>query len=118
MSHWATQLLEWYKFNAREMPWRLDPNFYHIWISEMMLQQTQVVTVIPYFKRFISRFPDVSTLAQADLQDVLKLWEGLGYYSRARNLHKAAKMIEEEFDGVFPKTYKELQLVELHNIYQ
>ena len=91
------------------MPWRSDPIPYKVWISEMMLQQTQVDTVIPYFLRFMERFPDVNVLAEADLQDVLKLWEGLGYYSRARNLHKAAKLIVSEYDGSLPDTYETLQ---------
>lgn len=86
------------------MPWRASPTPYRVWISEIMLQQTQVVTVIPYFERFIARFPDVKTLAQAQLDDVLKQWEGLGYYSRARNLHRAAKMICASGEPRFPNS--------------
>jgi A/G-specific adenine glycosylase len=87
------RLLAWYQTNKRPMPWRETCDPYHIWISEVMLQQTQVVTVIGYFNRFIKRFPDIRSLAEAPLHEVLKLWEGLGYYSRARNLHKAANQL-------------------------
>lgn len=91
------------------MPWRDDPSPYKVWVSEIMLQQTQVATVIPYFGRFINRFPSFRALAEADLQSVLMLWEGLGYYSRARNLHAAAKLIIEEFGGEPPRTADELR---------
>ena len=90
------------------MPWRSDPSPYKVWISEIMLQQTQVVTVIPYFDRFIARFPSFRSLALANLQDVLMLWEGLGYYSRARNLHQAARLIVEKHGGKPPRTAEEL----------
>jgi A/G-specific adenine glycosylase len=106
---WVIQLTDWYTQNKREMPWRTAPSPYKTWISEMMLQQTQVATVIPYFNRFISRFPTVEKLATADLQEVLKLWEGLGYYSRARNLHKAAKILLDSYSSVLPLDYIELQ---------
>ena len=96
-------LTEWYKKNHRELPWRASKNPYHIWVSEIMLQQTQVNTVIPYFQRFIVKFPDLKTLASSDLLEVLKLWEGLGYYARARNFHKAAQAIMEKHDGKVPK---------------
>lgn len=86
-------LLRWYQKNKRQMPWRETSDPYHIWVSEVMLQQTQVTTVIGYFNRFIKRFPDIKTLAEANEQDVLKLWEGLGYYSRARNFHKATRQL-------------------------
>lgn len=89
------------------MPWREDPTPYRVWISEVMLQQTQVVTAIPYFERFVARFPDVAALAGADLQEVLKLWEGLGYYSRARNLHAAARDIVGRLHGRLPATCDE-----------
>ena len=92
-------LLRWYEASQRPMPWRETIDPYYIWISEVMLQQTQVATVIGYFNRFVQRFPDIKTLAEADLQDVLKLWEGLGYYSRARNLHQAVNQLVER--GVF-----------------
>ncbi len=101
-------LLKWYGKNKREMPWRGSENPYYIWISEIMLQQTQVETVRPYFERFIRKFPTVSKLADADQQTVLKLWEGLGYYSRARNLHNASKLINSEYSGKLPETFDEL----------
>lgn len=91
------------------MPWRSDPSPYKVWISEIMLQQTQVVTVIPYFDRFIARFPSFEALAAADQQEVLRLWEGLGYYSRARNLHKAARVIVARFGGNPPRTAEGLR---------
>ncbi|NMG59711.1 A/G-specific adenine glycosylase, partial [Geitlerinema sp. P-1104] len=84
-------LLEWYRHQGRSLPWRDQPTPYRIWISEVMLQQTQVKTVLPYFERWMQQFPDVQHLAQADLQTVLKAWEGLGYYARARNLHRSAQ---------------------------
>ncbi len=101
-------LLKWYYRNKRDMPWRNTSDPYRIWISEIMLQQTRVDTVIPYYKRFLGTFPAVEDLAEADPQQVLKIWEGLGYYSRARNMHKAAKEVINKFEGVFPDTYKEL----------
>jgi A/G-specific adenine glycosylase len=101
--------LAWYETNARELPWRSQQSPYRTWISEIMLQQTQVDTVIPYFTGWMARFPDIKTLAEADEQEVLSLWEGLGYYSRARNLHKAARIVIGEKNGELPKTVKELQ---------
>jgi len=86
-------LLTWYKKNKRKLPWRKTKNPYHIWVSEIMLQQTQVETVIPYFNRFIDKYPTIHTLAEAPEEEVLKMWEGLGYYSRARNLHTAVKEV-------------------------
>jgi A/G-specific adenine glycosylase len=97
------RLRNWYRKHAREMPWRSDPDPYRVWISEIMLQQTQVATVIPYFERFLERFPDLQVLAAADEQEVLRWWEGLGYYRRARQLHRAAVQIVEEHQGVFPQ---------------
>ena len=94
---WVTQLENWFLKYQRDMPWRTNPSAYKTWISEMMLQQTQVATVIPYFNRFMNTFPTVTDLANADQEKVLKLWEGLGYYSRARNLHKAAQKIVTTF---------------------
>ena len=96
------KLLLWYDANARSLPWRSDPTPYKVWVSEIMLQQTQVETVLPYFERFMARFPNLPSLAEAEESDVLQVWEGLGYYSRARNLHKAARVINEEFDGQVP----------------
>lgn len=95
-------LTVWYNKNRRKLPWRAAKNPYHIWVSEIMLQQTQVNTVIPYFQRFCEKFPNIHALAAADLQTVLKLWEGLGYYSRARNFHKAAKIVVKQHGGVVP----------------
>lgn len=109
--HWREHLLSWFNEHQREMPWRSNPLPYNVWVSEIMLQQTQVDTVIPYFNRFLSRFPTVHDLAAAPLDDVLKLWEGLGYYSRARNLHKAAKYVSEELKGELPSDYKGLQTI-------
>lgn len=100
-------LLSWYESNKRQMPWRETNDPYQIWVSEVMLQQTQVATVIDYFNRFISRFPDIKSLADAALQDVLKLWEGLGYYSRARNLHKAVNQLVAENRFNVPDTPEE-----------
>lgn len=98
-----TKLLPWYKKNARDLPWRRNQNPYHVWLSEIMLQQTRVDTVIDYYNRFLAEFPTIDALANADEERVLKLWEGLGYYSRARNLQKAAKSIMAEYGGNFPK---------------
>jgi len=102
-------LLTWYQNSARELPWRSCHSAYCIWVSEVMLQQTQVDTVIPYFNRWMMAFPDIQTLSEADEQSVLALWEGLGYYSRGRNLLKAAKIIAADLDGQLPQTMKELQ---------
>ena len=96
------QLIDWYQAHQRRLPWRQTSDPYAIWVSEVMLQQTQVVTVIPYYHRFLDRFPSVFHLARADLQEVLKLWEGLGYYSRARHLHRAANMVVSHHDGRIP----------------
>jgi len=99
----AHKLLNWFDGSGRkDLPWQRDRTFYRVWVSEVMLQQTQVNTVIPYFKRFISRFPDIYSLARASLDDVLHLWSGLGYYSRARNLHKTAQLVCDYYEGEFP----------------
>jgi A/G-specific adenine glycosylase len=103
------RLLAWYRRNHRNLPWRGETSPYRIWISEVMLQQTQVVTVIPYYHRFLERFPTVIDLATASLAEVLKVWEGLGYYARARNLHRAAREIVEKYGGRFPTRYVELR---------
>ena len=103
------RLLRWYDRNRRDLPWRRNPrNAYHQWLAEIMLQQTQVATVVPYFRRFIKRFPTVRRLADAPLDDVLRLWAGLGYYARARNLHKCARIVAREHGGRFPNTVEEL----------
>ena len=102
-------LLRWYEVNARPLPWRLTSDPYRIWISEVMLQQTTVAAVIPYFERWFAVFPTVKALAEATEQDVLRQWEGLGYYSRAKNLKKAAEKIVSEFEGDFPSDPEQLQ---------
>ena len=101
-------LIQWYLQNKRDLPWRNTTDPYPIWLSEIMLQQTRVAQGMPYFLAFTSAFPTVFDLAKADEEEVLKLWQGLGYYSRARNLHKAAQYVASELNGVFPTTYKEL----------
>jgi len=100
----ARQVIGWYRKHQRPLPWRETRDPYAIWISEVMLQQTQVQTAIPYYRRFLMRFPNVRTLARADLQDVLKVWENMGYYSRARHLHEAAKRIVKRHGGKVPAT--------------
>ena len=102
----TNSLLEWFHHVKRDLPWRRERNAYRVWISEIMLQQTQVTTVVPYFERWLEHFPNIRTLADAPVDDVLKLWEGLGYYRRARNLHKAAQLVALEREGVFPDTYE------------
>jgi A/G-specific adenine glycosylase len=101
------RLLRWFAVHARELPWRPSPGLYATWISEIMLQQTQVATVIPYYNRFLQRFPHVGALAAADEQEVLRHWEGLGYYRRARQLHAAARRIVEQHQGQLPTSLDE-----------
>lgn len=101
-------LLAWYDREKRDLPWRHTKNPYPIWISEIMLQQTQVATVIPYYERFLEWFPTIADLANADEERLLKAWEGLGYYSRVRNMQIAAQQILTDFDGHFPETYAEI----------
>ncbi len=108
MQHFKHTLHEWYNTHKRALPWRQTDDPYCIWISEIILQQTRVQQGISYYQKFIDRFPNVKELATASEDEVLKLWQGLGYYSRARNLHYTAKQIENEYDGVFPNTYKEI----------
>ncbi len=102
------RITRWYLTNKRDLPWRKTTDPYAIWLSEIMLQQTRVAQGLPYFERFISTFPTVFDLAKADEEQVLKLWQGLGYYSRARNMHKTAQIVVDEFEGIFPPSYKEL----------
>ena len=102
-------LLGWYRANKRDLPWRNTDDPYRIWVSEVMLQQTQVVTVVPYYHRFLQRFGDIESLARANSQDVLKVWEGLGYYARARNLHRAASIVLKEHRGVIPDRWAEFR---------
>lgn len=104
----VAELLSWYKKNKRDLPWRNTQNPYKIWLSEVILQQTRVEQGMAYYHAFTERYPDVKKLAKAPETDVLKTWEGLGYYSRARNLHTAAKYITDELDGKFPETYQEI----------
>ncbi|HEY8278216.1 MAG TPA: A/G-specific adenine glycosylase [Bdellovibrionota bacterium] len=103
------EILAWYGEEKRDLPWRRSRDPYRIWISEIMLQQTRVEAVLPYFERFLSNFPTVNDLAEAELDRVLNLWAGLGYYSRARNLHAAAKQVVRDFHGKFPQHYDELR---------
>ncbi len=107
MNRWVTDLLDWYKNVKRPLPWRETQEAYRVWISEIMLQQTRIEAVMGYYQRFMEAFPDVQALAQAPLEQVLKLWEGLGYYSRAKNLHKAAQEIVMR--GSFPDQKEEIQ---------
>lgn len=104
-------LLRWYHQNKRELPWRKDQNPYHVWISEIMLQQTRIEAVIGYYDRFIERLPSIQDLAKVNDEELLKLWEGLGYYTRARNLKKAAIKIMEEYDGIFPNTFDKIMSI-------
>ncbi|CAM4085313.1 A/G-specific adenine glycosylase [Staphylococcus schweitzeri] len=111
-SSFKENLIHWFDENQREMPWRQTTNPYYIWLSEVMLQQTQVKTVIDYYHRFVERFPTVEVLSQASEDEVLKYWEGLGYYSRARNFHTAIKEVHEKFEGLVPENpeqFKELK---------
>ena len=108
LSRLPDPLLHWYRANARDLPWRHTDNPYPIWVSEIMLQQTRVAAVLGYYGRFLAAFPTVRALADAPEERIFKLWEGLGYYSRARNLQKAARIITERLGGVFPRTYKDL----------
>lgn len=101
-------LLNWYQSNHRDLPWRKTKDPYLVWISEIMLQQTRIEAVKPYYERFIKRIPNIASLASIDENELLKLWEGLGYYNRARNLKKAAIKIMEEHNGIFPRTYEEI----------
>ena len=98
-------LLEWYRDNARTLPWREDPTAYHVWVSEIMLQQTRVAAVLGYYQRFLEAAPDVAALAALPQDRLMKLWQGLGYYNRARNLQAAARQILDEHGGVFPSDY-------------
>lgn len=103
------ELISWYLANQRDLPWRKTTNPYHIWVSEVMLQQTQVNTVLPYYSRFLQCFPSLDHLARAGLQDVLKIWEGLGYYARARNLHRAAAMVLNHHHGIVPDSWEDFR---------
>ena len=104
----SNTLIKWYLQNKRDLPWRNTQDPYCVWLSEIILQQTRVAQGLPYYQAFVAAFPSVHHLAQAAEQDVLKLWQGLGYYSRARNLHQAAQYISTELNGEFPKNYQDL----------
>ena len=101
-------LLPWYAENRRDLPWRKDKDPYHIWVSEIMLQQTRVEAVKGYYARFLDALPTIADLAKAEDQQLHKLWEGLGYYSRVRNLKKAANQIMEHHNGIFPNTHRDI----------
>ena len=105
----SRRLLQWHRRAGRkDLPWQRNSSAYSVWVSEIMLQQTQVATVIPYFKRFMARFPDVLQLADADMDHVLHHWSGLGYYARARNLHWAAQIIRDDHGGLFPQLFEQV----------
>jgi A/G-specific adenine glycosylase len=107
LSEFRKQLLGWFRQFQRDLPWRRTKDPYRIWLSEIMLQQTRVAAVIPYYERFLERFPDVRALAEAPPDEVLRLWSGLGYYSRGRNLQRAAQLVVARHNGVFPRTESE-----------
>ena len=109
LSQLPIPLLLWYREHARDLPWRRSPTPYHVWLSEIMLQQTRVAAVLDYYRRFLQAAPTVADLAALSQDQLMKLWQGLGYYSRARNLHKAARVIVEELGGVFPNTYETIR---------
>ena len=105
MPEFARRVLAWFELHGRRnLPWQRDPTPYRVWVSEIMLQQTQVATVIPYYQAFMARFPDIDALARAPIDDVLHRWSGLGYYARARHLHRAAQIVVAEQGGAFPRS--------------
>ena len=106
---WAKPLTQWYKANQRNLPWRKAPHPYHTLICEFMAQQTQINTLIPYYDRWLKKYPNISDVAQANEDEILKSWEGLGYYSRARNLHKTCQIILNDYEGIVPKDPEVLQ---------
>ncbi len=108
MNKFSNQLIQWYLINKRDLPWRKVSNPYYIWLSEIILQQTRVAQGLSYYMKFVEHFPTVNKLAEASEEEVLKLWQGLGYYSRARNLHYSAKYIVNELSEQFPASYNEL----------
>ena len=112
MSDFSDNVLAWFKSHGRrDLPWQKKPTPYRVWVSEIMLQQTQVATVIPYYQRFMKKFPSIAELAKADIDQVLHLWTGLGYYARARNLHKAAQTVFEKFSKCFQKMSKNVSKI-------
>jgi len=98
-------IIKWYDYNKRELPWRATKEPYKVWVSEIILQQTRIDQGLPYYIRFIENFPDVQSLANASEQEVLNVWKGLGYYSRARNMHQSARQVMEQYNGIFPADY-------------
>ena len=104
----SAQIISWYKQHKRDLPWRGIKDPYKIWLSEIILQQTRVKQGTPYYRRFIKKYPAIQNLAEAKEEEVLNLWQGLGYYSRARNLHFAAKQVMQKFDGKFPSTHEDI----------
>ncbi len=108
MSEFSLLIQEWYRLNKREVPWRKTKNAYHIWLSEIIMQQTRVQQGTSYYQKFIDKFPTATDLANSDEKTILNLWQGLGYYSRARNLHYSAKVIRDKFNGDFPTDYKDI----------
>ena len=108
MKHFSNDIIDWYHENHRSLPWRDTKDPYRIWLSEVILQQTRVIQGLPYYLKFIDAFPTVKHLANAPEDSVLRLWQGLGYYSRARNLHRCAKVVAEKYNGRFPSTFEEL----------
>ncbi|TDF34549.1 A/G-specific adenine glycosylase [Alteromonadaceae bacterium M269] len=110
LSYFSSQVVQWFdKYGRKTLPWQHNKTPYRVWVSEIMLQQTQVATVIPYYQRFMERFPEVIDLANAEEDEVLHYWTGLGYYARARNLHKTAKKVCSDYNGIFPETIDEMQ---------
>ena len=112
--NFADEVINWYSTNKRDLPWRNSNDAYVIWLSEIILQQTRVEQGLPYFNRFLEKYPDVKHFAAADESEILKLWQGLGYYSRGRNMLKTARMVNELFQGNFPDRYE--QLIKLKGI--
>lgn len=106
-----SKLKNWFLNSKRDFPWRDNPNPYQVWVSEVMLQQTQAAVVVPYYLRWMERFPTIESLAKANIDEVVKMWEGLGYYSRARNLHEGAQYVVNEFKGILPSTYEGLSKI-------
>ena len=109
LSYACSDIIEWYAQNRRDFPWRNDPSPYKVWISEVMLQQTRIETVLPYYRRFMAELPTIRSLSEVDEDRLLKLWQGLGYYSRAKNLRRAARMLMRDYDGFLPRSAKELR---------
>ena len=106
--NFSQEIINWYNFNKRDLPWRNTTDPYKIWLSEIILQQTKVEQGLPYYQKFCKKFPDIQSLANAKEEEILKLWQGLGYYSRARNLHFASKQIISSYNSKFPNNYKDI----------